>query len=49
MAKHRARRPDYAAILSIVVGLIVIIWPNILAVAVGLYLVIIGLLRLINK
>jgi uncharacterized membrane protein HdeD (DUF308 family) len=37
-----------AGILSIVVGLIIIIWPRVIAFVVGAYLVIVGILAVIT-
>ncbi len=42
-------RTDWIAILSVIVGLIILLWPDILAIAVGIYLIIIGILRLIHR
>ena len=36
-----------SAVLAIIVGLLVLIWPKILRVALGLYLMIWGILQLI--
>lgn len=36
-----------SAILSIVVGIVVIVWPRLIAFLVGVYLIIIGILNLI--
>jgi len=49
MPKKQARSPDPVAILSIIVGIIILIWPDILAITVGVYLIIIGLLRLTGQ
>lgn len=49
MAKQRTTKPDYAAILSIIVGILIIIWPDALAIAVGIYLIITGILRLMDR
>ncbi|MBS3084199.1 DUF3096 domain-containing protein [Candidatus Pacearchaeota archaeon] len=37
-----------SAIMAIIVGLLVLIWPKFLRVAVGLYLLIFGILQLLN-
>jgi len=37
-----------SAILAIVIGLMVLFWPKILRYAVGIYLLLIGILRLIE-
>jgi uncharacterized membrane protein HdeD (DUF308 family) len=37
-----------SAILSIIVGILVLVWPKFLRVAVGLYLLIFGVLQLLN-
>jgi uncharacterized membrane protein HdeD (DUF308 family) len=37
-----------SAILAIIVGLIVLIWPKVINYAIGLYLIAFGILRLIN-
>jgi len=37
------------AILAIIVGIIIIAWPEILGIAVGIYLVITGILKLVKK
>ncbi len=36
-----------SAILAIVVGLLILIWPKLLRIALGLYLIIAGILALI--
>jgi len=36
-----------AAILAILVGLLVLVWPKLLRVALGLYLIVWGILQLI--
>ncbi|MBI2869690.1 MAG: DUF3096 domain-containing protein [Chloroflexi bacterium] len=36
------------AIISIIVGIIVIVWPHIIAYVIGLYLIIVGILSLIG-
>jgi uncharacterized membrane protein HdeD (DUF308 family) len=41
-----AKKLNLTAILSIVAGILVLVFPSILAWAVGLYLVIVGLLDL---
>jgi len=35
---------DITGILSIIAGIVILIWPNILSFAVGIYLIIIGIL-----
>ncbi len=35
------------AILSIIVGIIIIVWPRIIAYVIGIYLIVIGILSLI--
>ncbi len=37
-----------SAILAIVVGLIVLIWPKVINYAIGFYLIAFGILKLIN-
>jgi len=38
-----------SAILSIIAGLVILAWPAILSFAVGIYLLIIGILNLFDK
>ncbi|MBM3232869.1 DUF3096 domain-containing protein [Candidatus Pacearchaeota archaeon] len=40
---------DLTSVLSIIVGLIILIWPNILAITVGLFLLITGILDLYRR
>ena len=44
-----AKKTNLMAILAIIVGIIVLAAPQVLAWAVGLYLIITGILDLINK
>ncbi len=37
-----------SAILAIVVGILVLAWPKLLRIAIGLYLIIIGILQLLH-
>ncbi len=37
-----------AGILAILVGIVVIIWPRIIAYIVGIYLIILGIIAIIN-
>ena len=37
-----------SAILAIIIGLLVLIWPKFLRIAVGVYLVLFGILQLLN-
>jgi uncharacterized membrane protein HdeD (DUF308 family) len=37
-----------AGIISIIVGIIIIIWPRIIAYLIGLYLIVIGILWVIS-
>lgn len=37
-----------SAILAIIAGILVLAWPKLLRVAIGLYLIIIGILQLLN-
>lgn len=37
-----------SAILAIIVGILVLVWPKFLRIAVGLYLVIFGILQLVQ-
>ncbi|MEK6825787.1 MAG: DUF3096 domain-containing protein [Nanoarchaeota archaeon] len=48
MAK-KTNTSDLISILSIIVGFIILIWPNILGIAVGLFLLITGILNLTKK
>lgn len=43
------KEADLTAILSIIAGFIILIWPNILGIAVGLFLLITGILDLARK
>jgi len=36
-----------SGVLAIIVGILVLIWPKILRIALGLYLIIVGILQLI--
>jgi uncharacterized membrane protein HdeD (DUF308 family) len=36
-------------ILSIIIGIIVIAWPQIIGIAVGIYLLVTGILKLLGK
>ena len=40
---------DLVAIVSIIVGVIILIAPQILAWAIGLYLILFGILKIIDK
>jgi uncharacterized membrane protein HdeD (DUF308 family) len=37
-----------SGVLAIIVGVLILIWPKILNIAVGLYLLIIGILNILN-
>ena len=43
------KEADLTSILAIIAGLIILIWPNILGIAVGLFLIITGILGLVRK
>lgn len=45
----RAKTTNLNAILAIIAGIIILLWPNILGIAVGLFLIISGILNLLNK
>lgn len=49
MPKQHSSSRKITSILAVVIGFIILIWPNILAIAVGLYLVVTGLLDLLDK
>jgi uncharacterized membrane protein HdeD (DUF308 family) len=38
-----------AGIISIVVGIIIIIWPRVIAYIVGIYLIVVGVIYIINR
>lgn len=38
-----------SAIISIIVGLLVLVWPKLLRVAIGLYLLVFGILQLLGN
>ncbi|HLC53029.1 MAG TPA: DUF3096 domain-containing protein [Candidatus Nanoarchaeia archaeon] len=38
-----------SSIVSIIAGIIILLWPNTLNVAVALYLLIVGILGLVNR
>ena len=38
-----------SAILAIIAGLLILIWPKIIRIALGIYLLVIGILGLINQ
>jgi hypothetical protein len=37
-----------SAVLSIILGLLILVWPKILRIALGLYFLVIGILGLVN-
>ena len=40
---------NISAIISIIAGIIILLWPNTLNFAVALYLLIVGILGLVNR
>ena len=43
------KQRNIQAIITLIVGIIILIWPQILGISVGLYLILIGLLDLLDK
>ena len=43
------KQRNFNAILAIVVGVVILVWPNVLALAVAIFLIVHGLMELFDK